>query len=194
MQLRESPTPQSLRAIQNLTVGLRKTYEDWSHDSRFSARKSQNLLDEIGTETSAIYGEVWHLAAEQCTNVRKQADARQLLQDFEAHVIPNIFQAALACFKTFCKDRRLAPEGHAQLLYVLNVMLAMCTRIYNLKTEGYVQGRFSSPHLRLPLNRIIKTLEAGDLERCPLDVDNNATGNGPESSSPWTEDQGLVLK
>lgn len=190
--------------IDSLISELREIYRSLSDrssanrgDSRSVLHDCTNLLDGISTEAFGILSKVWNLAAGPHTSLQRKLRAECLVDEFEAHVIPNMVKLVLACFKAYYVDHRLAPGGYHQLSHVLKLVLSVCDRIFNLVTEKYVRSKASSRRIRLPLKRIIKALDSGDFEKSAvelgseIDNDDSVSELGPENS--WTEEEGCAL-
>ena len=176
-----------LKGIRSLISELRKAYQH-----RPPEGETQNLVDGIDRETTAIFEKVWHLAVDRRAYFQDQVEARGIIDAFEAQVIPRMVRVTMSCFKAFYVDQKLAPEGRIELLHILKMMLTMCKQVYNLIKERYVRGRSSSRRILPPLRRIIDALEAGYFEAgvhepAELDYDTESVG------APWTDDEGLAL-
>lgn len=140
---------------------------------------------------------------------RRSLSIANLVDAFEAHVIPALALAACMGLRAHYADGKLHAFG--DLNHVLKVLNRLCERIDNLRTEGCVKSSVRSRFLRAPLRRIIMALQYESIRQqsratqslkrrhlnalpnvIELDTDSD-TGPIRGSQATWTHQEGETL-
>ncbi|TQB77619.1 hypothetical protein MPDQ_000161 [Monascus purpureus] len=188
----------NFKGIKSLTSELHHLCQSLPEDPPLSLLdEGRNLVDGISGEASGILRKAWHLATGRHTSLARKAKARYLVDEFEAHVLPDLVGLAVSYFKISYTNSRLVAIRHPHLLHLLNVILQLCDQIFNLVKEEYVRSKAASGRIRGPLRLIIKALERGDFERSMqrrVDFDDSSDSVCEvESGRRWTDDEGIAL-
>lgn len=186
------------KGIKSLTSELHHIYQNLPEDPPLSLfDEGRNLVDGISGEASGILRKAWHLATSHHTSLSRKAKARYLVDEFEAHVLPDLVGLAVSYFKISYTNSLLVAARHPNLLHLLNVILSLCDQIFNLVKEEYVRSKAASGRIRRPLRLIIKALEQGDFGRSTqrhVDLDDSPDSVCEVASGRrWTDDEGIAL-
>lgn len=158
-------------------------------------RDCEHLVEAISGLAFKMFEKAYKLEVDD----RNGAKAAGLVDRLEVQVIPCIVDAAKECLKAHYVGGRLALEGFDQLEAVLNMLLSLCERSFNLKQEGYIPSAGRSRQLRLPLRRILQALREEGFKRKmykdaygdTMDLDESDDDSEPERE--WTEEEGVAL-
>ncbi|KAJ9239704.1 hypothetical protein DTO169E5_4216 [Paecilomyces variotii] len=96
---------------------------------------------------------------------RKYLSATDLVDAFEAHVIPALTLATCMSLRAHYVDGKL--RGFEDLMHALKVLYRLCERISNLRTEGCLDCSARSRFLLRPVKRILTGLEYESSGRPP---------------------------
>ncbi|PWY82531.1 hypothetical protein BO83DRAFT_374997 [Aspergillus eucalypticola CBS 122712] len=133
-----------------------------------------------------------------------------LVEEFEIQIFPLLVRLVLVCFEAYYVDHRLFPEAYGHFQHAMRVLLGRCNQIGGLVRGKYVACRAVSPGLRLPLKRLLESLENGRLKkghrRKDVEVDRHAKpptktakqgqSKPPKPTTPaqaWTDEEGYAL-
>ncbi|KAL2012415.1 hypothetical protein VTN00DRAFT_5133 [Thermoascus crustaceus] len=160
-------------------------------------RDCEHLVEAISVLAFKMFEKAYKLEVDD----RNGAKAAGLVDRLEVQVIPCIVDAAKECLKAHYVEGILALEGFDQLEAVLNMLLSLCERSFNLKQEGYIPSAGRSRQLRLPLRRILQALREEGFKRKmygddygrpdTMDLDDSDDDSEPERE--WTEEEGVAL-
>ncbi|OJI82994.1 hypothetical protein ASPTUDRAFT_931654 [Aspergillus tubingensis CBS 134.48] len=131
-----------------------------------------------------------------------------LVEEFEIQIFPLLVRLVLVCFEAYYVDHRLFPEAYGHFQRAMRVLLGRCNQIGGLVRGKYVACRAVSPGLRLPLKRLLESLENGRLKKGQKDVEVGRHAKAPTKtvkrgqSKPtkpttpaeaWTDEEGYAL-
>lgn len=139
-----------------------------------------------------------------------EVGGRTLVEEFEIQIFPLLVRLVLVCFEAYYVDHRLFPEAYGHFQHAMRVLLGRCNQIGGLVRGKYVAYRAVSPGLRLPLKRLLESLENGRLQkghrRKDVEVDRHAkvpTKTAKQGQSKptkpttpaqaWTDEEGYAL-
>ncbi|BCS04706.1 uncharacterized protein AKAW2_80507A [Aspergillus luchuensis] len=139
-----------------------------------------------------------------------EVGGRALVEEFEIQIFPLLVRLVLVCFEAYYVDHRLFPEAYGHFQHAMRVLLGRCNQIGGLVRGKYVACRAVSPGLRLPLKRLLESLENGRLKkghrRNDVEVDRHAkapTRTAKQGQSKptkpttpaqaWTDEEGYAL-
>ncbi|KAI3021618.1 Amidohydrolase family protein [Aspergillus niger] len=173
--------------------------------SDYDVRNCSASLDQVDKQGRRHLEEAYTLSTQG-----DGAKGGALVEVFDAQIISLLVRLVLVCFQAYSMDHRLFPEAYGHLQHAMRVLLRRCDQIRGLVRGHYVACRAVSPGLRLPLQRLLDSLENGRLQKRHQreDVEADRHAKAPKKSTPkgqsrppnlthqprtWTKDEELAL-
>ncbi|RDH36187.1 hypothetical protein BDQ94DRAFT_121592 [Aspergillus welwitschiae] len=173
--------------------------------SDYDVRNCSASLDQVDKQGRRHLEEAYTLSTQG-----DGAKGGALVEVFDAQMISLLVRLVLVCFQAYSMDHRLFPEAYGHLQHAMRVLLRRCDQIRGLVRGHYVACRAVSPGLRLPLQRLLDSLENGRLQKRHQreDVEADRHAKAPKKSTPkgqsrppnlthqprtWTKDEELAL-
>ncbi|KAI3011163.1 hypothetical protein CBS147346_1364 [Aspergillus niger] len=173
--------------------------------SDYDVRNCSASLDQVDKQGRRHLEEAYTLSTQG-----DGAKGGALVEVFDAQIISLLVRLVLVCFQAYSMDHRLFPEAYGHLQHAMRVLLRRCDQIRGLVRGHYVACRAVSPGLRLPLQRLLDSLENGRLQKRHRreDVEADRHAKAPKKSTQkgqskprnpthqprtWTKDEELAL-
>lgn len=179
--------------------------ERGNRPSDMTLRKCDNLFGSIRCEGERLLDQAYHLAVRP-DGARDEVHACDLVDEFEARVIPEMVKLVFACFKAYYTDADMFPGIHEHFRRVLVLLRQLCDRTTSMKMQRIVHGTVRCKELGRALNVIIKALDSRDLRRRKSarsysSISDRAGQDGSrgsiviedDSGREWSQDEGLAL-
>lgn len=173
--------------------------------SDMTLRQCDNLFGSIRCEGERLLDQAYHLATRP-DGARAEVYACDLVDEFEARVIPEMVKLVFACFNAYYTDADIFPGIHEHFRRVLVLLRQLCDRTTSMKMQRIVHGTVRCKELGRALNAIIKALDSRDLRRRksarPYSPISDKSGQGglrgsivieDDTSREWSQDEGLAL-
>lgn len=168
-------------------------------------RQCDNLFGSIRCEGERLLDRAYHLAT-RADGARDEVYACDLVDEFEARVIPEMVKLVFACFKIYYTDADMFPGIHDHFRRVLVLLRQLCDRTTSMKIQRIVHGTVRCKELGRALNAIIKALDSQKLQkrkpaRSYSPIIDRSGQNGSRGSivieddtgREWSQDEGLAL-
>ncbi|KAJ5168871.1 uncharacterized protein N7482_004465 [Penicillium canariense] len=182
------PTPAYLRGASLELTELRQLYYEMIESltlSRETQRELRNLREAIRTESTRVF----EYAAEEVPEETNEGS--WMLDQFEAHVCCHLITLVMFGFRAY---RTLGQPAYDQFENILELLLWCCTQISNYAQTTYLRSTKARTRvLRLPLKRIMKALESGQLAAGRATGSNNQSQATP-GDSIWTQSSMLLTQ
>ncbi|KAI2848388.1 hypothetical protein CBS11852_2938 [Aspergillus niger] len=173
--------------------------------SDYDVRNCSASLDQVDKQGRRHLEEAYTLSTQG-----DEAKGGALVEVFDAQIISLLVRLVLVCFQAYSMDHRLFPEAYGHLQHAMRVLLRRCDQIRGLVRGHYVACRAVSPGLRLPLQRLLDSLENGRLQKRHRreDVEADRLAKAPKTSAQkgqskppnpthqprgWTKEEELAL-
>ncbi|KAI2940966.1 hypothetical protein CBS63078_547 [Aspergillus niger] len=173
--------------------------------SDYDVRNCSASLDQVDKQGRRHLEEAYTLSTQG-----DGAKGGALVEVFDAQIISLLVRLVLVCFQAYSMDHRLFPEAYGHLQHAMRVLLRRCDQIRGLVRGHYVACRAVNPGLRLPLQRLLDSLENGRLQKRHRreDVEADRHAKAPKKSTQkgqskppnpthqprtWTKDEELAL-
>lgn len=173
--------------------------------SDMTLRQCDNLFGSIRCEGERLLDQAYHLATRP-DGARDEVYACDLVDEFEARVIPEMIKLVFACFNAYYTDADMFPGIHEHFRRVLVLLRQLCDRTTSMKMQRIVHGTVRCKELGRALNAIIKALDSRDLRRRKsarsYSSISDRSGQGGSRGSivieddtgrEWSQDEGLAL-
>ncbi|GKZ23963.1 hypothetical protein AbraIFM66951_009098 [Aspergillus brasiliensis] len=168
--------------------------------SAYDLRNYGATLDRIDKQGRRRLEEAYTLSTQG-----KKEQGGALVEVFDVQIISLLVRLVLVCFQAYHVDHRLFPEASRHLQHAMKVLLQRCDQINALLRGRYVACRAVSPGLRLPLRRLLESLDKGRLKKRHAREDAApATPAAREDQSkppkatnqerPWTDEERSALE
>lgn len=176
---------------------LRELYEEIVDSAPSLADLSQcdNLFECIPCEGDRLLDKAYYMATQPDSSDAKDR-AVDLVDEFEARVIPGMMKLIYACFKAYYTDPMLFPGVQHHFGRVLVLLLYFSNRINGMKTQQIVRGRIHNKGLGRALAALNKALQSRQLRRRDpgrREVSRDHTVLANDVGREWSRDEGLAL-
>lgn len=176
---------------------LRELYEEIVDSAPSLADLSQcdNLFECIPCEGDGLLDKAYYMATQSDSSDAKDR-AIDLVDEFEARVIPGMVRLIFACFKVYYTNPMLFPGVQHHFGRVLVLLLYFSNRINGMKTQQIVRGRIHSKGLGRALAALNKALESRQLRRRDpgrREASRDHTLLANDAGREWSRDEGLAL-
>lgn len=173
--------------------------------SEMTLRQCDNLFGSIRCEGDRLLDQAYHLATRP-DGARDKVFACDLVDEFEARVIPEMVKLVFSCFNAYYTDVDMFPGIHDHFRRVLVLLRQLCDRTTSMKMQRIVHGTVRCKELGRALNTIIKALDSQDLRirkpgRSYSSISDKSGQNRSrgsiaiedDSGREWSQDEGLAL-
>ncbi|KAL1847025.1 hypothetical protein Plec18170_008797 [Paecilomyces lecythidis] len=133
----------------------------YSSGHRVPSDVAHNLIQAIFNEAMGFLNKACRDAKKLQTRGsqtgRRPLSAADLVDTFEAHVVPTLTLATCEGLRAHYADGKL--RGFGDLMHAVKVLYRLCERISNLRTEGCLDCSARSKFLRTPVRKILTALQ-----------------------------------
>lgn len=159
-----------------------------------------NLLATIPREGNGLLDQAYDMATQDSKFSDEEEHARDLVDEFEARVLPDMVKLLFACFQVYYTNPTMFPGLHGHFRRVLILLRRFCDRTTSMKMQRIVRGLVRTKGLDRALHGLLKGLDSRELRprREPARIagagnqgEDTEFANGHERE--WSQDEGLAL-
>ena len=159
-----------------------------------------NLLASIPHEGDGLLDQAYHMATQDSNYSDGEEHARDLVDEFEARVLPDMVKLVFACFKVYYTNSKMFPGLPGHFRRVLILLRRFCDRTTSMKMQRIVRGVVRTTGLDRALHGLLKGLDSRALRPKRASARIAGTDNQPEDTEfandherEWSQDEGLAL-
>ena len=181
---------------------LREIYADMvdTPPSHADLVQCNNLLASFPHEGDGLLDQAYHMATQDSNYSDGEEHARDLVDEFEARVLPDMVKLVFACFKVYYTNPKMFPELPGHFRRVLILLRRFCDRTTSMKMQRIVHGVVRTRGLDRALHGLLKGLDSRALRPKRASARIAGTDNQPEYTEfangherKWSQDEGLAL-
>lgn len=159
-----------------------------------------NLLASIPREGDGLLDQAYHMATQDSNFSDEEEHARDLVDEFEARVLPDMVKLLFACFQVYYTNPMMFPGLHGHFRRVLILLRRFCDRTTSMKMQRIVRGVVRTKGLDRALHALLKGLDSRALRPKRASARIAEAGNQREDTEiangherEWSQDEGLAL-
>ena len=159
-----------------------------------------NLLATIPREGDGLLDQAYHMATQDSNFSDEEEHARDLVDEFEARVLPDMVKLLFACFQVYYTNPKMFPGLHGHFRRVLILLRRFCDRTTSMKMQRIVRGVVRTKGLDRALHALLKGLDSRALRPKRASARIAEAGNQREDTEiangherEWSQDEGLAL-
>lgn len=181
---------------------LRENYADMldTPPSHADLVQCDNLLANIPREGNGLLDQAYHMATQDSNYSDEEEHARDLVDEFEARVLPDMVKLVFACFQVYYTNPKTFPGLHGHFRRVLILIRRFCNRTTSMKVQRIVRGVVRTNGLDRALHGLLKGLDSQALRPKRASARIAGVGNQRENiefvnghEREWSQDEGLAL-